>query len=93
MSLTFEEGGSIIFQNQDELVEFIKSSADTASTAYSMDVFWLIICAGLVFLMQVRGRRGGGGGRGGDKGRGGTRGTRGGGGGGAGVAGGRGVAG
>ena len=59
MSLTFEEGGSIIFKNQDELVEFIKSSADTASTAYSMDVFWLIICAGLVFLMQVRGRRGG----------------------------------
>ncbi|XP_063693862.1 uncharacterized protein LOC134825564 [Bolinopsis microptera] len=53
MSLTFEEGGSIIFKNRDELVEFIKSSAETASTAYSMDVFWLIICAGLVFLMQA----------------------------------------
>ncbi|XP_063692066.1 ammonium transporter 2-like [Bolinopsis microptera] len=53
MSLTFKDGTVLDFQNQDALLEYIRVTADTASTAYSMDTFWLIICAGMVFLMQM----------------------------------------
>ena len=54
MKLSFEDGASIAFNNKDEFVKFIKDSADVAGSDYSMDVVWLILCAGLVFLMQVR---------------------------------------
>ena len=53
MSLTFGDGATLSFNSKDDLVQFIKSSSEVASTEYSMDVFWLIICAGLVFLMQA----------------------------------------
>lgn len=53
MSLTFKDGTELDFQNQAELLEYIRTTADTASTAYSMDTSWLIICAAMVFLMQM----------------------------------------
>ncbi|XP_063676983.1 uncharacterized protein LOC134813224 [Bolinopsis microptera] len=53
MSLTFKDGTVLDFQNQSALFEYIRVTADTASTAYSMDTVWVIICAGMVFLMQM----------------------------------------
>ncbi|KAL5246906.1 hypothetical protein ACHWQZ_G018946 [Mnemiopsis leidyi] len=53
MTLSFDDGGSISFQNKAELVEFIKSSSGVSDTDYSVDTFYLIVCAGMVFLMQA----------------------------------------
>jgi hypothetical protein len=52
MTLKLEDG-VLTWKDKSELVNFIKASAGVADIDYSMDTFWLIICAGLVFLMQV----------------------------------------
>ena len=53
MTLSFEDGASISFKDKAELVEFIKTSSGMGDSSYSVDTFYLIICAGMVFLMQV----------------------------------------
>jgi hypothetical protein len=54
MTLKLEDGVVLTWHNESELIKFIKASAGIADVKYSMNTFWLIICAGLVFLMQVR---------------------------------------
>ena len=53
MTLKFEDGVVLTLHNESELIKFIKASAGVADVKYSMNTFWLIICSGLVFLMQV----------------------------------------
>ena len=55
--IQFENGGSLQFENESSFLAYLGEKViphTNDELNYSVDQIWLIVCAGLVFFMQVR---------------------------------------